>query len=164
MAGQPAVNVGAFFKMTRDTLVHVPGFMRQALRFPHLTVTFLTGNFFINMALVIKQHVFGHIIYFYPWCRCIGVEVFVFLFYPGVVGNNIVVAVQAFFHRRDSGMIGIGHEGVAVLTLDLLDPAVDSMAEWNRLLRSDVAIRKLVKKESKYRNRQHGDQSGQDDN
>ncbi len=68
MAGQPAVNVGAPFKMTRDTLLHVPGFMRQALRFPYLPVTFLTGDFFINMALVIKQHMFGNIIDFYPGC------------------------------------------------------------------------------------------------
>jgi hypothetical protein len=70
------------------------------------------------------------------------------------------MTVQAFFHRRDSGMIGIGHEGVAVLTLDLLDPAVDSMAERDRLLRPDGAVRELVKKEHKYRNRQSGDQSG----
>ena len=80
-----------------------------------------------------------------------------------MIGNDIVMAMQAFFHRRDSGMIGIGHEGVAVLTLDLLDPAVDSMAERDWLFRPDGIVRKPVKKEYKYRNRQSGDQSGQDD-
>jgi len=64
-----------------------------------------------------------------------------FLFYPGVVGDNILVAVQALFHSRDSGMIGISHVGVAVLTLDLLDPAVNIMAERDGLLRSNGAIR-----------------------
>ena len=80
-----------------------------------------------------------------------------------MIGNYIVMAMQTFFHRWDSGMIGIGYEGVAVLTLDLLDPAVDSMAERDWLFRPDVAIRKLVKKEYKYRNRQYSDQSGRDD-
>ena len=151
MACQPAVEVGVFLAVTLDALTHAPDFLRQTLRFPHLTVTFLTGNFFVYMALVIKQHVFGHIIDFYPGCGRIGVKIFVFLFYPGMIGNYIVMAVQAFFHRRDSGMIGIGHEGVAVLTLDLFDPAVDSMAERDRLLRSDGTIGQLVKQEYKRR-------------
>lgn len=145
MACQPAVEVGIFLPVTLDTLTHAPDFLRQALRFPHLTVTFLTGNFFINMALVIKQHVFGHIIDFYPGCGRTGIKIFVFLLYPGMIGNYIFMAVQAFFDRRDSGMIGIGHEWVAVLALDLFYPAVDSMAERYRLLRSDGAERYLVK-------------------
>ena len=151
MACQPAVEVGVFLAVTLDTFTHAPDFLRQTLRFPHLAVTFLTGNFLVYMALVIKQHVFGHIIDFYPGCGCIGVKIFMFLFYPGMIGNYIFMTVQAFFHRRDSGMIGIGHEGVAVLTLDLLDPAVDSMAERDRLLRSDVTVGQLVKQEYKRR-------------
>ena len=112
------------------------------------------------MALVIKQHVFGHIIDFYPGSRRIGVKVFVFLFYPGMVGNNIFMAVQTFFHRRYSGMIGIGHIGVAILTLDLLDSTVNIVAERDGLFRSDGALRQLVKKENKRHNAQSGDQRG----
>ena len=105
MACQPAIHVGALFEMTRDTLVHVPGFMRQALKVLHLSVAFGAGNFAVDVALVIKQHVFGHIIDLYPrrWRIC--VKVFVFLFYPRMIGNNVVVAVQTFFHRRYTGMI-----------------------------------------------------------
>ena len=163
MACQPAVEVGIFLPVTLDTLPHAPDFLRQTLRFPYLPVTFLTGDFFINVALVVEQHVFSHIIDFYPGCWRTGVKISVFLLYPGMIGNDIVMAMQAFFHRRNSGMIGIGHEGVAVLTLDLLDPAVDSMAERDWLFRSDGAIRKLVKKEYKYRNSHYGDQRGRDD-
>jgi hypothetical protein len=151
MARQPAVEVGIFLAVTLDTFTHAPDFLRQTLRFPYLAVTFLTGNFLVYMALVIKQHVFGHIIDFYPGCGCIGVKISVFLLYPGMIGNYIVMTVQAFFHRWYSGMIGIGHEGVAVLTLDLLDPAVDSMAERDRLLGSDGTIGQLVKQEYKRR-------------
>ena len=57
-----------------------------------------------------------------------------------MVGDDIVMAMQTFFHRRDTGMIGISHVGVAVLALDLLDPAVNIMAEGNGLLRPDIAV------------------------
>ena len=160
MARQPAIHVGALLEMTRDALIHIPGLMGQPLKVLHLTVAFSAGDFAVNVALVIKQHVFGHIIELYPGRWCIGIEIFVFLFYPGVVDDNIVMAVQTFFHRRDAGVIGIGHVGVAVLTLDLLDPAVNIVAEGNRLLRSDGALRQLVKQENKHRNGQPGDQGG----
>jgi hypothetical protein len=66
MACQPAVEVGIFLSVTLNTLTHIPDFLRQALKVLHLSVTFGTGNFAVNMALVIKQHVFGHIIDLYP--------------------------------------------------------------------------------------------------
>lgn len=141
MARQPAIEVGIFLLVTSDTLLHAPNFLWQPLKVLHLTVAFGAGDFAVNVALVIKQHVFGHIIDFYPGRWCFGVKVFVFLFYPGMVCDNIVMAVQAFFHRRDSGMIGIGHIGVAVLALDLFHATVDIMAERDRLHRSDGALR-----------------------
>ena len=73
------------------------------------------------------------------------------------------MAVQTLFNRRNSGMIGVGHVGVAVLALDLFNPTVDIMAEWDRLLRSNGAVRQRVKQENKHRNRQPGDQRGQYD-
>ena len=115
--------------------------MRQTLQVLYLSVAFGAGNFAVDVPLVIKQHVFGHIIDFYPGRWCIGVKVFVFLLYPGVVGNNIFMAVQAFSHGRYSGMIGIGDEGVTILALDLFNAAVDIMAEWDGLFRSDGALR-----------------------
>jgi hypothetical protein len=164
VACQPAVEVGIFLSMTLNTLTHVPNFLRQALKILHLTMTFGAGNLAINVALVIKQHVFGHIIDFYPGRWRIGVKVLVFLFYPGMVGNNIFMAVQTFFHRWYSGMIGIGHVGVTVLALDLFYPAVNIMAERDGLLRSDSGLRRSEKKENKGRNKQSGEQCGQDGN
>jgi hypothetical protein len=163
MACQPAVEVGIFLSVTLDALTHTPNFLRQPLKFLHLTVTFLTGDLAVNMALVIKQHVFGHIIDFYPRRWRIGVKVFVFLFYPGMAGNNIFMAVQAFFHRRYSGMIGIGHVGVAVLALDLFDAAVDIMAERDGLLRTDMGLRRGIEKEDKCRNKKSRAQRRQND-
>jgi len=142
MACQPAIEVGIFLSVTRDALTHAPDLLRQPLNLLYLTVTFLTGNFVVYMTLVVKQHVFGHIIDFYPGRWRIGVKVFVFLFYPGMFGNNIFMAVQAFFYGRYSGMVGIGHVGMAILALDLFNPAVDIMAERYRLLRSDTGLRR----------------------
>jgi hypothetical protein len=146
MACQPAVDVGIFLLVTLDALAHAPNFLRQPLNFLYLTVTFLTGNFAVDMTLVIKQHVFGHIIDLYPGRWRIGIKVFVFLFYPGMVGNNIFMAVQTFFHRRDSGMIGIGHMGMTVLALDLFDAAVNIMAERDGLFRPDTGLRRSIEK------------------
>ena len=145
MARQPAIEVGIFLSVARNTLIHVPGLMRQTLKVLHLSVAFGASDFTVDVALVIKQYMFGHIIKLYPGRWRFGVEVFVFLFDPGMVGDDIIMAVQTFFHRRDSGMIGICHVGVAVLTLDLLDPTVNIMAERDGLLRSDGAIRHFVK-------------------
>ena len=100
MACQPAIEVGIFLLVTLDALTHAPNLLLQALCLLYLTMTFLTGNFIVNMALMIKQHMFGHVIDFYPGRRCIGVKKFVLLFYPGMFGNNIFMAVQAFFHGR----------------------------------------------------------------
>ena len=163
MTRQPAVHIGALFKMTCDTLIHIPGFMRQALQVLHLSVALGAGNFTVNMALVIKQHVLGHIVDFDPGRWRVGVKVLVFLFDPGMIGDNIVMAVQTFFHCRYSWMIGISHIRVTILTLDLFDPAVDIMAEGNGLLRPNAAVRHLIKKEYKNRNCQSRDQRGQSD-
>ena len=146
MACQPAVEVGILLLVTLDALTHTPIFLRQPLKVLHLTVTFLTGDLAVNMALVIKQDMFGHIIDFYPGCWRIGVKVFVFFFYPGMVGNNILMAMEAFFHRRYARMIRIGHVRVAVLALDLFNPAVDIMAERDRLLRSNTGLRRGIEK------------------
>ena len=124
---------------------HSPVFMRQAVQVGNFPVALLASDLAVDVPLVIKQHVFGHIVDFYPGCWRIGVKVLVFFLYPGVIGNNIFMAVQTLFHRRDSGMIGIGHEGVTILALDLFDPAVNIMTEWDGLLRSDKNLRRRVK-------------------
>lgn len=160
MACQPAVEVGIFLSVTLDALTHAPNFLGQPLQVLHMAVTFLTGNFAVNMALMIKQHVFGYIIDLYPGRWRIGVKILVFLFYPGMFGNNILMAVQTLFHRRYSGMIGIGHEGVAVLALDLFHATVDIMAEGYGLLRPDTGLRRGIEKENKCRNKQSGAQGG----
>jgi hypothetical protein len=132
-----------------DTLSHAPVFEWQSMQVFNPPMTFPASNFAVDVALMIEQYMLGHIIHLYPGCRRLSIEIAVLNLDPGMVGNNIFMAVQAFFHRRYSGMIGIGHIGVTVLALDLFDPAVNIMAERDGLLRSDGGLRQIEKKEDK---------------
>ena len=129
----------------------------------NLPVAFLTSYFAVDVALMIKQDMLGHIIYFYPGSGCLGVEIFMLLLDPGVLFNNIVVAVQTLFHRRNARVIRIRNIGMTILALDLLDAAVHSMAEGNRLLRTESAPRPPPKHIDKCCGSQYGDQCQKDD-
>ena len=124
---------------------HAPVFMRQAVQIGNLTMALLTGDFAVDVPLVIKEHMFGNIIDFYPGRWCIGVKIFVFFFYPGMIRDNIVMAMQTFFHRRHAGMIGIGYVRMTILALDLFDATVNIMTERDGLLRPDEGLRWGVK-------------------
>lgn len=61
-----------------------------------------------------------------------------------MVGDDVFMAVQTFFHRRQSRMIRIINIGMAKSTLDLLYTTVHRVAERNRLFRSDPGGRRGV--------------------
>ncbi len=69
------------------------------------------------------------------------VEIFMFLLDLRVSFDDVIVAVQTFFHRGNAREIGVGHVGMAVLALDLLDATVHIVAEGNRLLRAKTVRR-----------------------
>jgi len=99
-------------------------------------VALLAGNLAVDMTLMVEQHMFGHIIDFYPGGGGLVVEVPMFDFNPRVLFDNVVVAVQTLFHRRHPRVVGITHIGVTVLALYLFDTAVHIVAERDRLFRS----------------------------
>jgi len=99
---QPAVYICLLLFVAFDTHPHPPLFGRQPMKVFYLSVAFLAGNFAVDVPLVIEQDVLGHIIYFHPGGRGLGVEVFVLLLDLRVFINNIIVAVQTLFHRRDA--------------------------------------------------------------
>jgi hypothetical protein len=143
--------------MAFDTLSHAPVFVWQSLQVFNLPMTFPASNFAVDVALMIEQYMLCHVIHFYPGCWRLRIEVAVLNLDPWMAGNNIFMAVQTFFNRRYSWMIGIRHIRVTVLALDLFDPAVNIMAERDRLFRSNGSLRQIEKKENKHRNSQPGD-------
>ncbi len=79
MTGQPAINYRILAAMAIDTSLHAPGFPGQALQIGHLSVTFLAGNFGVNVALMIEKHMFGHNINLHPGCGGLSVEILMLL-------------------------------------------------------------------------------------
>ena len=138
---QPAIDIGILLIVAFQAHSHPPLLVRQSLNVLNQTVAFLAGNFAVDVPLMIEQDVLGHIVDLFPGSRGLGVEVFVLLLDPGMFFDDVVMAVQTFFHRRNARMIGIGNIGMTVLTLDLLDAAVHRVAERYRLFRSKPAYR-----------------------
>ncbi len=56
-------------------------------------------------------------------------------------GNNVIVAIETFFHRRDPGMIGVAHVWMTELALNFLYTGMQPMAERDRLFRTDFESR-----------------------
>ena len=101
-------------------------------------MAFAAGNLGIDMALMIKQYMLGYIIHLDPGGRGFRVEVIVLLLDLRVIFNDVIMAVQALFHRRDARESGVGDVGVAELALDLFDSDVHVMAEGDRLFRAET--------------------------
>jgi len=133
---QPAVNIGTFFLVAFEAFAHTPVFSRQTMLVFHLAMTLLAGHFFVDVPLVVEENVLGNVVDFFPWCRAIGIKIAVFFLYPWMLGNDIVMTVKAFLNRRYAREIGISYIGVAVLTLYLLNPHMNVVAERYGLLRS----------------------------
>ena len=141
MACQPAVDVGIAFIVAFQAHPHAPFLVRQALIVLNLSVAFLTGDLTVDVPLMIEQDMFGHIIDFFPGRGCFRVVIFMLLLDPGVLFDDVVMAVQTLLHRGHTRVIGLSHIGMAVLALDLLDAAVNRVAKGNRLFRAEGAPR-----------------------
>lgn len=150
MTCQPAVEVGIFLPMAFDTLTHAPVLVRQSMQGFNLSMTFPAANLTIDVALMIEQYMFCHIINFYPGCWRLRIKVAVLYLDPRMFGDDVVMAVQTLFHRRQSWKIGVCNIRVAVLTLYLLDAAVHIVAERDRLLRADVGQWRIIEKIDEY--------------
>ncbi len=118
-------------------------------------MAFFTFDVLFNMPLMIEQNVFGNIEDFFPGGRRPGVKIFMFLLNPGVIGNDVLVTVQAFFNRGNSRMNRPFHIRMAEPALDGLDTRMDPVAERDRLLGTDSGGRRHVKKIEKTQNQRY---------
>jgi len=134
---QPAVQIGLFKFVTFNAESHFKSFSRNSIQGFDLSMAFLTFDFLFNMPLMVEQNVFRNVEDFFPGCRRPGVKIFMFLLNPWVIGDDVLVTVQAFFNRGDSRMNRPFDIRMAELALDRLDTGMDPVAEGNRLQRSD---------------------------
>jgi hypothetical protein len=101
-------------------------------------VALLAGDLLPYVALMIEHYMLRKVVHSLPWGRRLGVEIPVLFLDPRMVGNDVLVAVQALFHRWQSRVIGVAHIGVTVETLDLFDPYMQLMAKRYGLFRAYV--------------------------
>jgi len=146
MASQPAVYSRFFLLMTFDTKSHSETNFLNAVHGFHCTVAVLTRNLFFNVSLVIEKDVLRNIVDFYPGRWRLGMVVPVLFFDPGMIGNNIVMAIEAFIDRRYPRERGTGDVGMAKFALDRFYPSMNAVAEGYGLFRADVGCRWRVEK------------------
>jgi hypothetical protein len=66
MARQPAIDIGLFFAMAFKAESHFKSFAFDAVHGSNDPVTLPAFYLFSDVPLVIKQHVLGQIVHFYP--------------------------------------------------------------------------------------------------
>jgi hypothetical protein len=99
MTSQPAVKVGLLFPMAINTESHFKAMTLESVHGLHRAVALLADNLLPYVALMIEQDVFREVVHPLPGSRRLVVEIPVLLLDPGMVGNNVLVTVQALFHR-----------------------------------------------------------------
>jgi len=155
VAGQPTVQIGRFTLMTFNAESHLKSFSPNSIHGLNLSMTLLTFDFLFNVSLMIKQNVFRKIEGFFPWCRRPRIKIFMFLSYPGVIGNDVLMTVKALFDRWDPRVNRPANIRVTELALNHLNTRMNAMAERDWLFGTDPGGRRYVKKIKKSQNQQH---------
>jgi hypothetical protein len=93
-------------------------------------VAFLTGQFLLNVSLMVEKDKLWNIVYLNPRRWSLGVVVLVLLLYPRKFFYDVIMAIQTFLYRRNPGKFGARHIRMTELALDILHPGVHPVTEW----------------------------------
>ena len=135
---QPAIEVSFLFSVAGDAESHLKGRPLEPIHGLNLAVTLFTNDFFLDVSLVVEKNVLREIIHFDPGRRRLAIKIPVLLLNFRMADNDVLVTVKAFLYRRDAGEMGTAHIGMTEFALDLLDSAMNPVAEGDRLLRAQV--------------------------
>ena len=145
VTGQPTSEVGVFYLVTVDAKSHFKIDPFDPVHGFHAAVTFLAFDLAVYVALVIKQDMLGQVIDFPPRRGGFCIKISMFFLNPGVIGDDIIMAMETFFNRWQPGVIGTIHVRVAVPALGVFNPCMHPVAERNGLFRTDACCRRHVK-------------------
>jgi hypothetical protein len=104
------------------------------------------SNLLLNMPLVVKNHMLSQIIGLSPRRGCLRIEILMLFLYFGMISNDVFMAIEALFHRRQPRMFGAPHIGVTELTLDKLYTRMEMVAKRYGLFRAHIPGRHDVEK------------------
>ena len=151
MTRQPAIQGGLFFPVTLETKAHLKRYSFEPVYGFYHTMTNLALYRFFNVPFVIEKNMFREIIDFEPRDRCPAVEVLVFLPDFRVIGDHILMTVEALLHRRNPRKGRTSHIGMAELALDILHTSMNPVAEGDGLFRAETRCRVNIEKIEKAR-------------
>jgi hypothetical protein len=138
VACQPTVQVGLLLLVTFDAEAHLETHPFYPVHGFHCPMALGAGNLLLDMPFVVEDHVLSQVIGLSPRRGRPGIEIPMLLFDLWVIGNNVLVAIEALFHRRHTWVFGATHVGVTELTLDLLHTRMHLVAEGYGLLRAHI--------------------------
>ena len=162
MTCEPAVKVGFLFPVAINKESHLEAMTLEPVHGLHRAVALLTSNFLPYVALMIEQYMLRKVVHPLPWSRRLGVEIPMLFLDPGMVGNDVLVTVQALFHRWQARVIRVAHIGVTVKALYFLDPNVQLMAERYGLFRAYIRRKNIeeIEKEDDRKGRKQREEHG----
>ena len=146
MTGNPAVQGCFFLPVAIYAKAHLEALALEPVHGADITVAGLAGDLLFNMPLVIEHHVLRQKENFPPRCGRSRLVVANLLLDLGMAGDDMVMAEQALFHRRQPRVKRARHIRVTERTVDGLVPRVQAMAERDRLLGSQPRFWVHIKK------------------
>jgi len=141
VACQPAADVGVAVAVAFQTESHFKIPADYPVHGLDPAVAGLAINLFSYVALVIKKHMLGHVIDLAPGRGRIGVKILMLLFYFRVIGDDMVMAEQAFFHRRHPGIRRAFYIGMTETAVNGLVPGMNPVGKGNGLLNAGCCMR-----------------------
>jgi hypothetical protein len=130
--------------MTGDAKAHLEIFVLKSVLGFHRPVAFLTGHFFFDMSLVIEKDMFRQVVDLDPGCGGSRVKIFVLLFDLGMIGDDVLMTIEALLHGGYTRKSRPTHVRMTKRTLDLFDARVETMAEGYGLCRPKIGARVKV--------------------
>ena len=141
MACQPTIQIGLVLAVTLHTKSHLEAKIREPILLLDLAVALFTGEPFADMPLMVEKHMLGYIKDLTPGRRGLGIEIVVLFSNLRVIGDNILMAKETLFHRRQAGEGGAHHIRVAKTAVNGLDTRMQPVAERDRLFWTDLGRR-----------------------
>ena len=136
MACQPAVDIHLFILMALDAKSHFKSLAQKPVHGLDTAVARPAFNLFFNMPLVVEYDMLWNIKYFFPGYGHARIIIIVLFLDPGMTGDDVIVTVKTFFHRRNPRVDGPADIRMTKFAGNGFDSGMHPMAERDRLARA----------------------------
>ena len=139
MARQPAVHLRPPLPVAFDAETHLEIDRKEPVQRLYLSMTFGAVEFGpLDMGNVAEEYKIRDPVNADPGHRLSLVKMLLFLHDLGMLGNDVLVAVETLLHGGNPGVGRALHPGMAEPAGDLLHPRMDPVTEVDGLLGADI--------------------------